>query len=96
MTNKEIMEKLDKILMAALAKRKLSGTVRSAQICFYASQWGLASFTPISFLRGILKVSVNSSPAASELEIQKEDLIDYVNGRLGTNAVRAVRIIVKW
>ena len=90
------MEKLDKILMAALAKRKLSGTVRSAQICFYAGQWGLASFKPISFLRGILKVSVNSSPAASELEIRKEELVDYINGRLGQKSVRSVRIIVKW
>jgi len=90
------MEKLDKILMSALAKKKLSGTVRSAQICFYADEWGDGRFQAISFLRGVLKVSVNSSPAASELEIQKEDLIDSVNKRLGQNSVRSVRIIVKW
>ncbi len=90
------MEKLDKILMSALAKKKLSGTVRSAQICFYAGQWGKASLIPISFLKGVLKVSVNSSPAASELEIKKEELIEYINNRLGQKTVRSVRIIVKW
>ncbi|PIS08100.1 hypothetical protein COT78_00160 [Candidatus Berkelbacteria bacterium CG10_big_fil_rev_8_21_14_0_10_43_13] len=90
------MEKLDKILMSALAKKKLSGTIRSAQICFYANEWGKGRFEAVSFLRGVLKVSVNSSPAASELEIQKEELIDSVNKRLGQNSVRSVRIMVKW
>jgi len=90
------MEKLDKILASALAKKKLSGTVRSAQICFYADEWGNGRFQAISFSRGILKVAVNSSPAASELEIQKENLIENLNKRLGNKVVHSVRIIVKW
>lgn len=90
------MEKLDKILMAALAKRKLSGTVRSAQVCFYADEWANGRFHSVSFSRGILKVSVNSSPAASELEMQKEELIEHLNRRLERDLVKVVKTVIKW
>ena len=90
------MERLDKILKQALAKRGLSGTARSAQICFYAGEWASGRFEPISFSHGVLKVAVQSSPAAAELEIIKEDLIDFVNQKLKSEAVRSLRIVVKW
>lgn len=90
------MEKLDKILAASLTKKKLGKPLKAAQICFYAGLWGKAQMTPVAFSGGILKVSVKSSPAASELEIQKEDLLDFVNEKIGHKAVRVIRIIVKW
>lgn len=78
-----------------LAKKGIGGAVKAAQICFYAEELNNGRYGVISFSRGILKVSVGSSPAASELEIQKEELIDEINKRLGLEAVKALRIIVK-
>ena len=90
------MEKLDKIIALSLTKKKLGKPLKAAQICFYAGLWGKAHLKPIAFSGGVLKVSVKSSPAASELEIQKEDLLDFVNAKIGYKAVRSIRIIVKW
>ena len=90
------MEKLDEILRSQLARKKLSGTLRAAQICFYATQWAKTPCKILSFSKGILKVAVDSSPAASELEIQKEDLLSFVNQKLGKNAVRFIKITIKW
>jgi hypothetical protein len=90
------MEKIDQILHSRLTKKKLSGTLQAAQICFYVSQWGKTPCQAISFTKGILRVSVDSSPAASELEIQKEDLISFINEKLGRNSVRLVKISIKW
>jgi len=90
------MERLNKIIKQSLAKRSLSLTAQAAQICFYAEKWGSGRLSAISFSKGVLKVSVNSSPAASELEMSKHDLIESVNKKLGKELVKQVRIIVKW
>ena len=90
------MEKIDQILKHGIKKSALKKTLQSAEICFLASTWGNAQFAPVSFAKGILKVSVKSSPAASELEMQKADLIDFVNQKIGKETVRGLRIIVKW
>lgn len=90
------MEKFDTILRSRLTNKKLSGTLRAAQICFYVSKWGKTPCKAISFSKGVLRVSVNSSSAASELEIQKEDLISFINEKISNNVVRLVRISIKW
>ena len=91
---KILMDKLNKILMASLAKKGLGRIARSSLACFYAKAWGKDRFEPISFSRGVLKVSVSSSPAASELQIEEEKMIDFVNKKIGKEIVRSVRIIV--
>lgn len=88
------MDKLDKILLPCLAKRGLGGTARSSLVCFYAGAWGNDRFVPISFSKGVLKVSVSSSPAASELSIEESKLIDYINKKIGKEIVKSVRIII--
>lgn len=88
------MEKIDKILAKSLAKKGLSGVTRGAMICFYANEWGNGLFIAISFVNGILKVSVSSSPAAAELQIKEMELLDNLNTRLGKKVVRQLRIIV--
>ena len=87
------MEKLDKFLTSSLAKKGLGKAVIGAQICFYALEWGNSRFEPISFSRGILKVSVSSSSAASELQMEEEKLIQYLNSKIGKKVVKSVRII---
>lgn len=89
------MEKLDKILHQSFKNKPIAKPLQSAEICFYAEGWGSGSFVPISFLNGVLKVSVSSSSAASELDIKKEELIDFINTKIGKRTVRGLRIIVK-
>jgi len=89
------MDKLNKILMASLAKKGLGKIARSSLVCFYAEGWGKGRFKPVSFARGVLKVSVDSSPAASELQIEEAKLIDFVNVKIGKEIVRSIRIVVQ-
>jgi len=87
------MERLSKILGPALAKKGLLRQATGAQICFYAESWKKVPFSVISFSNGILKVSITSSSAASELQMLSEDLIDFLNRKIGKKQVRSIRII---
>lgn len=89
-----MMEKIDKILMKSLAKKGLGKASQSAMICFYATEWGKGLFDTISFSNGVLKVSVSSSPASSNLQIRESELIDYLNAKLGRRSVRQLRIVL--
>ena len=87
------MDKLDKFLRPALAKKGLLGAATSAEICFLAQDWGKGRFEPISFSKGVLKVSVASSSSASELQMESDNLIEYLNKKIGREVVKSVRII---
>ena len=87
------MDKLGKILRPALAKKGLLGAATSAEICFLAEEWGNGRFEAISYSKGILKLSVVGSSAASELSMKKEELISYLNKKLGREHVKQVRIM---
>lgn len=87
------MDKLNKILRPALAKKGLLGAATSAEICFMAEKWGNGRFCAISFSKGVLKLMVEGSSAASELSMEQENLISFVNKKLGKNSVKSVRIV---
>ncbi|HOX41635.1 MAG TPA: DciA family protein [bacterium] len=87
------MDRIGDILAKSLAKRGLKKTTESAQICFYAEKWGKGLITPISFSGGILKVSVSSSSAASEIQLRSEECLDFINEKLKKRTVRSIRII---
>lgn len=87
------MERIDKILQSSLAKKGLLQTAKSSEVCFLADKWGNGRFNAVSFSRGVLKVSVSSSPAASELQIDEEKLIEFLNNKIGC-LVKQLRIIV--
>lgn len=90
------MDKLDKLLRPALAKKGILKTATSAEVCFYASEWGKITFSPISFTRGTLKVSVGSSSLASELQMMQEDLLDFINRKFNKKLVHSLRIVLKY
>lgn len=87
------MDKLDKFLRPALAKRGLLGAATSAEVCFLADKWGNGRFSAISFSGGILKLSVASSAAASELQMEEENLVQFLNSKIGRESVKSVRIV---
>lgn len=87
------MEKIDRILPRALKNKGLSSIAGSAQICFYADEWAGKRFETISFCNGILKVFVKSSSAASEVQMLEDELIQYLNEKLGRKSVRKLKIV---
>jgi hypothetical protein len=87
------MEKLDKILKHRLAERGLSKVAEGAQICFLVEKWGMNRCRPISLSKGVLKVSASSSSEASELQMDSEKLIDFLNKKMGKNIVQRLRIV---
>lgn len=88
------MERLDKILKHSIAKKSISKPLESAKICFYAKEWGKGAFEPVSFANGVLKVFVESSPAASDLYSRQEELAEYINKKVGKKTVFKVRVVV--
>ncbi len=88
------MEKIDKILSQSFTNKGIKKTLQSAHICFLAEEWGNHRFRAISFSKGILKVSVKSSPAASDLQMRESEIIEYVNTKIGKQLVKSVRIVL--
>ena len=87
------MEKIDRILPRALKKKGLLSIAGSAQICFYADEWASKRFETISFCNGVLKVFAKSPSAASEIQMLEEELIQYLNEKLGRKSVRKIKIV---
>lgn len=88
------MDKLDRIISKSLPQKGYGKAAQSAKICFFANKWDVVPIRAISVSEGVLKVSVTSSSAASELQMLVEDLRDFVNNKIGFKAVRKVRIEV--
>lgn len=89
------MENLKKILNESLAKKGFLKQAKSAEICFLADKWGNGLFASISFSNGLLKVFVDSAPAASELEMKKGELFEYLDKKIPKPKVKDLRIIIK-
>jgi hypothetical protein len=89
------MDKLDKIMRMSMAKKGMRKVTQGAQICFYAEEWAKGRFVPISYLNGTLKIAVTSSSAASEMQMEIENLLDFVNEKIRYKVLHQVRIIIK-
>lgn len=89
------MDKLDKIMRMSMAKKGMRKVTQGAQICFYAEEWANGRFIPISYLNGTLKIAVASSSAASEMQMEIENILDFVNEKIRYKALHQVRIIIK-
>jgi len=87
------MEKLKKLLLPVMADKGLAGAAVSSQICFYANEWGKDRFDAISYSRGVLKLSVRDSIDAGEVQMESEEIISYVNSKMGREIVKRVRIV---
>lgn len=87
------MKKVGELLISSMAKKGLAREAIGAEVCFFADGWGKHSFRSVSFSRGILKVSVASSSAAQELQMKEEEIVNYLNKKMGKEIVKRVRIV---
>jgi len=90
------MDKLSDFLNQSLTEKGLSRATGGALVCFWADEWGMGKFKPISYWRGILKVAVDSAPAAQEIQMESQKLIKYLNIKASQSdapKVREIRIV---
>ena len=87
------MKQLNDFMWSSLGRKGLKKEAEGAYLCFLATEWGQGRFKAVSFSQGILKLSVCSSPAAQEVQMETEKLSDYLNSKIGRKAVRGVRIV---
>jgi len=87
------MDKISKILKGSLGKKGLMGAATSAHICFLAEKWARGRFVPISYSKGVLKVSVKSSAHAQEVSMKEEEIILYINEKIERKCVKRIRIV---
>ncbi|OQA04991.1 MAG: hypothetical protein BWY68_00016 [bacterium ADurb.Bin400] len=87
------MKKLSDFLKPTLAGKGLKKGAEGAEVCFYAKEWGKDLLDPISFSRGILKVSVSSSSAAQALVMEEEELIKVINTKIGHPLVKSIKVV---
>ncbi len=88
------MKQLNEFLWSSLGKKGLRKEAEASYVCFVAAEWGKGRFGATSFSRGILKLSVGSSAAAQEVQMETEKLTDFVNSKIGKKIVKRVRILV--
>lgn len=92
------MDKLSEFLNKSLVDKGLSRATGGALVCFWADEWGMGRFKPISYWRGILKVSVDSASAAQEIQMESHKLIKHLNKKASESdapKVREIRIVNK-
>ncbi len=87
------MDKIGKVLKGSLGKKGLMGAATSAHICFLAEKWAKGRLEPISYSKGVLKVSVKSSAHAQEMSMKEEEIISYINEKIERKCVKRVRIV---
>lgn len=87
------MDRINKILMPVMVKKGLGGAAVASQICFYASEYGKGSFVATSFSKGVLKLNCADSIDAGEVQMMSEEIIDFVNKKMGKKIVARIRIV---
>lgn len=76
-----------------MAKKGLGGAAVASQICYYATEYGKGSFEAISYYRGVLKLSCADSIDAGEVQMMSEEIVEYVNGKMGRKIVKRIRTV---
>ncbi len=76
-----------------MAKKGLGGVAVSSEICFFASEYGKGSFEAVSFSRGVLKLNCQDSIDAGEVQMMSEEIIAFVNKKIGKDIVTRIRIV---
>ena len=89
------MDKIGDLLDRSMAKRGLTGTAEGSHVCFLADKYSDTRFTAVSFSRGTLKLSVNSSIDAAEVQIDQDKIISKLNQKIGKDLIKKIRLIIE-
>jgi len=87
-------EKISEVLARRLAHHGLLGTYIASQVCEAATEIAGGMFTPVSFSKGVLKVTVSTSGRGHLLKLKQNSVIEQINKKLNTKKVIRLTIVV--
>jgi hypothetical protein len=85
-----MQEDISNILSRNLARKGLLKAANCARACGVARDIGKGDYEPISFCRGVLKVSVDSSAKAHLVKLQEKMIISKINEALKEEVVKKI------
>jgi len=85
-----MFEKADNILNRHANRYGLKKSLDAAMICFKAKEVANSMFEPISFRNGILKVKVENSIKAQEIQLNSSQIIKKINQKVGFYVIKKI------
>jgi hypothetical protein len=85
------MDNISKFISHNSKYQRLSGPLRAAQVCDTARSLANDRFTVLSFKDGLLTLSVQSSSATANLQMESQKIIQSINDKLGQEFVKKIR-----
>jgi predicted nucleic acid-binding Zn ribbon protein len=85
------MQPIKDLLSQAMRRYGLNLEITAAHICEIASQTGQGKFQALSFREGVLTVNVINAVQATELQIQKQQLIKEINQKIGREVILKIK-----
>lgn len=85
------IEKVSKFLSEDPRYRRFQKPLEAAEICEYARQVAQQQYSIISFSRGLLTVSCQTSAQAANLQAESGQIITRINQKLGADKVKKIR-----
>ena len=85
------MDSINKLFGSNSKYTKLSGPLRAAQVCDTARSLADGRFAVISFVDGLLTLSVTSAAAAANMQFETQEIISQINAKIGQELVKKIR-----
>ena len=85
------MDNISKFLKHNSKFQRLAGPLRAAQICDTARGLADGRFDVLSFKDGLITLRVSSAPAAADLQLQSQKIINSINEKVGQKFVQRIR-----
>ena len=86
------MDNINRFISSNSKYKRLAGPLRAAQVCDTARSLADGRFSVTSFKDGLLTLSVESAPAAANLQMESQVIIEKINEKIGQSFVERIRI----
>lgn len=86
-----MMEQINKLIKTNAKYKRLQKPLEAAKICEIARALSRGRFGAVSFCRGVLCLSVESSTQAANLVLESEKIISALNQKIGQPAIKRLR-----
>lgn len=85
------MEKINRFLDQNSKYKRLSKPLEAARVCDTARLLANDRFVVVSFREGLLTVGCTHSGQAANLQLEKNQLVNEINQKLGVELVKNIR-----
>lgn len=88
-------QKIDQLLDKQTRKYGVYNQAEASRICFEAQKIYKDLFRPLSFKNGVLTILVKNSIKAQEIQLQSHKIIEKINKKIGSPAVKRLKFRVE-